>query len=93
MKQVPKASFFNYFSDPKEDEEEDEEDDKEGEDKERTSLTEEEDYEVAHAIRTCLIPDAIMWFTGEAQEGDFDVSTLHTKVHYTTLQSSRVEGR
>lgn len=74
-KQVPTPSFFHFFSEPKSADEEDEEDEgKEGEDEEqeRIQLNEEEDYEVAHAIRTCIIPDAVLWFTGEARDDDDD---------------------
>ena len=63
VKEIPRPSFFHYFSDPKEDEDEEEEEE-EDEEKERIQLTEEEDFEIAHAIRTALIPDAVLWFTG-----------------------------
>jgi nucleosome assembly protein 1-like 1 len=71
-KQVPCPSFFHYFGEPSsadEEEEEEREENEEGEE-ERIKLNEEEDYEVAHAIRTCLIPDAVLWFTGEARDDD-----------------------
>lgn len=75
-RQVPKASFFHYFSDPKPEGEEDEEegggDDEKDEDA-RIHLNEEEDYEIGHVIRTALLPDAILWYTGEARDDeDFD---------------------
>lgn len=73
VKEVPRPSFFHYFSDPKEDDAEDEEDeDEEGGEKERIELNEEEDFEIAHAIRTAIIPDAVLWFTGEASVDDYD---------------------
>lgn len=66
---VEKPSFFHYFSSPKTEEEEDEEED----DKEPIKLSMEEDYDIGHAIRTSVIPEAVLWFTGEAVEDeDFD---------------------
>ena len=68
-KEVPQASFFQYFGEPKEEEDEEEEGGEDGggeEEKERIQLTEEEDFEIAHALRTAVIPDALLWFTGEA---------------------------
>jgi nucleosome assembly protein 1-like 1 len=69
---MERPSFFHYFSQPIEDEddEDDEEEEEEKEEKERIKLTEEEDFEVAHAIRTALSPDAVLWFTGEAIDDD-----------------------
>ena len=65
-------SFFNFFKDPKEVEEDEEEEDDDGE-KIPTHLDVEEDYEIAHAIRTSLIPEAILWYSGEnAEEEDYD---------------------
>jgi len=66
---VPKRSFFQYFSTPKP---EDEEDEAEGEEDEegRVTLTMEEDYDVGHTIRTSIIPEAILWFTGDAVDDD-----------------------
>lgn len=72
VKEVPRPSFFHYFSDPKDDDEEDEEDEEEEGEKERIELNEEEDFEIAHAIRTAIIPDAVLWFTGEASVDDYD---------------------
>ncbi len=70
---VPKPSFFHFFSEPKSEEDEEEEDEGKEEEEERITLSEEEDYEVAHAIRTCLIPDAVLWYTGEARDDeDYD---------------------
>jgi nucleosome assembly protein 1-like 1 len=66
---APKPSFFHFFSEPKEDEEEEEEE-PEDEDTPPTTFNVEDDYEVAHAIRTSLIPDAIGWYTGELIEED-----------------------
>ena len=60
----PKQSFFQYFSEPIDEEEEDEED--EEEEKPRIKLTVEEDYDIGHAIRTAIIPESVLWFTGEA---------------------------
>lgn len=71
-KTTPKASFFHYFSDPKmpEDEEEEEEEDDEG-----FQLNIDEDYEIAHAFRTEVIPDALLWYTGEAMEEEGDMGS------------------
>jgi nucleosome assembly protein 1-like 1 len=70
VKQEPKASFFQYFGEPSKDEEEEEEE--EDEEKERVRLSVEEDYDIGHAIRTAVIPEAVLWFTGEAVEDDED---------------------
>jgi len=72
VKEVPRPSFFHYFSDPKDDEEEEEEEEEEEGQKERIELNEEDDFEIAHAIRTSIIPDAVLWFTGEASVDDYD---------------------
>jgi hypothetical protein len=36
----------------------------------------EEDYDIGHSIRTSLIPEAVLWYTGEAieedDEGDYE---------------------
>lgn len=32
----------------------------------------EEDYDIGHSIRTSLIPEAVLWYTGEAMEDDGD---------------------
>ena len=61
----PKQSFFQYFCEPMDDEEE-EEDEDEDEEKPRIKLTVEEDYDIGHAIRTAIIPESVLWFTGEA---------------------------
>jgi Nucleosome assembly protein (NAP) len=67
----PKASFFQFFNEPSDDDEE-EEDEDEDEDKPRIKLSVEEDYDIGHAIRTAIIPEAILWFTGEAVEDEDD---------------------
>lgn len=71
---VPKASFFHFFSTPTgEEDEEDEgkdEDDEEGH--QRIKLTMEEDYDVGHTIRTAIIPEAVLWYTGEAVDDEYD---------------------
>ena len=67
----PKQSFFQYFSEPIDEAEEDDED--EDEEKPRIKLTVEEDYDIGHAIRTAIIPESVLWFTGEAiDEEDYD---------------------
>jgi nucleosome assembly protein 1-like 1 len=70
---IPKRSFFNYFSKPRgadgeEEEEEEEEDEEEG----PIKLDMEDDYDIGLNIRTCIIPQAVQWFTGEAAEDDED---------------------
>lgn len=64
-------SFFHFFSDPKQtdDDEEDDEDEKEQTD---FRLSFEDDYDIAHAIRTSLLPEAILWYTGENVDDDDD---------------------
>jgi hypothetical protein len=69
-KTSPKASFFHYFSDPNMPEEEEEEE--EEEDSEHFTLDIDEDFEIAHAFRTEVIPDALLWYTGEAMEDQDD---------------------
>lgn len=32
----------------------------------------EEDYDIGHSIRTSLIPEAVLWYTGEAMEDEED---------------------
>ena len=52
-KLVPKHSFFWYFKDPREDDDEEEEEDMDdGEYMGKPGLTAEEDYDIAHSIRT-----------------------------------------
>ncbi len=71
---VPKPSFFHYFDEHKEDEEGEEGNEEEEEDEPglgRTKFSVEEDYDIGHTIRTSIIPEAILWFTGEAAY-DFD---------------------
>lgn len=68
-KTAPKPSFFHYFAEPKMPEDEDEEEDEEDE---GFTLNIDEDYEVAHAFRTEVIPDALLWYTGEAMEEQDD---------------------
>ena len=60
-------SFFHFFSDPRLEEEEDEDEDDEGpkEGEHEFQLSIDEDYEIGHAFRAEIIPDAILWFTGE----------------------------
>eukprot|EP00128_Syssomonas_multiformis_P003258 Colp12_sorted_trinity150504_noHs@27579 len=67
---APKPSFFHYFGPPMTEEEEAEEDENEDEDSPRIKLTQEEDYDIGHSIRTAIIPEAVMWYTGEAIEDD-----------------------
>ena len=66
----PKPSFFQYFSSPMTEEEEEEAAENEDEDHEPVRLNMEEDYDIGHAIRTSLIPEAVLWYTGEAVDDD-----------------------
>jgi nucleosome assembly protein 1-like 1 len=65
----PKASFFHYFSDPVDYPEDDPEDEEENQ---MVKINIEDDYDIAHAIRTDVIPDAVKWYTGEAVPDDED---------------------
>jgi nucleosome assembly protein 1-like 1 len=71
-----KQSFFHFFADPRlDDEDDDEDDDDEGGRKEgehEFQLSVDEDYEAGHAFRAEIIPDAILWFTGEALDDEDD---------------------
>ncbi len=72
---VPKASFFHFFSTPTGDEEDEEEEGKDEDDEDgpqRIKLTMEEDYDVGHTIRTAIIPEAVLWYTGEAVDDEYD---------------------
>lgn len=71
---VPKPSFFHYFDEHKEEdaEEEEEPEEEEGDGLGRTKLSVEEDYDIGHIIRTSVIPEAILFVTGEADIG-FDM--------------------
>jgi hypothetical protein len=60
---IPKASFFHYFGEPREDDDEDDEDDdKEEDEAKQIKLTMEEDYDIGHTIRTIIIPEAVLWY-------------------------------
>jgi hypothetical protein len=52
--------------------EKEEEGEEEDDDKARIKLTIEEDYEMAHTLRTEILPNAVMWYTGEAVDDDED---------------------
>ena len=69
---APKPSFFHYFGMPMTEEEENdaEEAAQENEDAVNVKLSMEEDYVVGHSIRTSIIPEAALWYTGEAIEED-----------------------
>jgi len=62
-KQEKRESFFNFFSPPKVPEDEDEIDDVM-----QALIT--EDFDVGFAIKEKLIPRAVLFYTGEALEGD-----------------------
>lgn len=61
----PKQSFFQFFY-PQSAENEDEDEDTEGKEEEDWKIHPEDDYDIGHAIRTSIIPEAVLWFTGEA---------------------------
>jgi len=65
IQEVPKQSFFNYFGPPLSEEEEEELEGRDDEE-EPVKLTMEEDYDIGHSLRTSIIPEAILWYTGEA---------------------------
>mmetsp|Transcript_22803 Transcript_22803/g.32639 ORF Transcript_22803/g.32639 Transcript_22803/m.32639 type:complete len:321 (-) Transcript_22803:67-1029(-) len=67
-KQERKDSFFHFFDPPKMpsmDEMDEEEAD-------RLEEAFDQDYEVAQAFRECIIPKAVLWFTGEALEEEME---------------------
>ncbi len=69
-----KPSFFHYFSEPSNNmgEDEDEEGDEEG-GSDQYKLSVDEDYEVGHSFRAEIVPEAVLWFTGEAADDeDYD---------------------
>jgi len=65
-KQEKRDSFFNFFLPPKVPEDEDDVDDVL-----QAQIT--EDFDVGFAIKEKLIPRAVLYFTGEAIEGESDV--------------------
>lgn len=75
---VPKPSFFNFFKSPipqEGDEEEPEQEDNEDEEDQnqggpRIKLSVEEDYDVGHIIRTTIVNEAVLYFTGEKDFSD-----------------------
>jgi len=71
-KSVPRPSFFHYFGPPMTDEEEAEFEEGADEETEQVKLSMEEDYDIGHSIRTSLIPEAVLWYTGEAIEEESD---------------------
>lgn len=79
---VAKASFFQFFSDPHMDDEDDEDEEGLGQSaggrKHEHQLSVDADYEVGHALRTEIVPNAVGWFTGEAgdEADDEDGATL-----------------
>ncbi|KAI3635975.1 hypothetical protein MIR68_005856 [Amoeboaphelidium protococcarum] len=71
VKKVVKTdSFFNFFNPPQMPEDDDEDDDQQ---EDEISEMLQKDYEVGEFFKEHLIPRAVDWFTGEAQEQlDFD---------------------
>eukprot|EP00743_Colponemidia_sp_Colp-15_P000001 GILK01000001.1.p1 GENE.GILK01000001.1~~GILK01000001.1.p1 ORF type:complete len:362 (-),score=115.28 GILK01000001.1:63-1121(-) len=73
-KEEPQASFFNFFSPPEVPSQESLETMEEEEEEELQTVIE-TDYEMGSVIRSKLIPNAVEWYTGEAEEDegmDFD---------------------
>lgn len=68
-KTEPCESFFNFFSPPEIPDAADELDEEEAEQLQEAL---EEDYEVGSVIRDKLIPEAVLWYTGQAQGYDSD---------------------
>eukprot|EP00633_Aureoumbra_lagunensis_P002689 CAMPEP_0197286242 /NCGR_PEP_ID=MMETSP0890-20130614/1706_1 /TAXON_ID=44058 ORGANISM="Aureoumbra lagunensis, Strain CCMP1510" /NCGR_SAMPLE_ID=MMETSP0890 /ASSEMBLY_ACC=CAM_ASM_000533 /LENGTH=388 /DNA_ID=CAMNT_0042754461 /DNA_START=26 /DNA_END=1192 /DNA_ORIENTATION=+ len=71
----PRPSFFRFFdsiklptSSSKEDDDDDDDDDDEEAIRDRIDT----DVELAFALRNHVIPDAVLWFTGEAVDDDDD---------------------
>lgn len=63
-KMVKVNSFFNFFSPPQAKEDDDEDDETKG----LLML----DYEIGETLKSQIIPRAVLYFTGEALEGDDD---------------------
>jgi nucleosome assembly protein 1-like 1 len=68
VKEEPCESFFNFFSPPSIPNPEEEELDEE--EMEHRQMELESDYEMGIAFQERLIPHAIKWFTGEAEDED-----------------------
>lgn len=68
-KTEPCESFFNFFSPPEIPDAAEELDEEEAEQLQEAL---EEDYEVGSVIRDKLIPQAVLWYTGQAQGYDSD---------------------
>ena len=65
------ASFFHFFAVPKiNDAENDDEDEGKQNGDDMYSLDLANDYDIAHTIRSSLIPEAVLWYTGEREEED-----------------------
>lgn len=47
----------------------------------------EEDYDIGHSIRTSLIPEAVLWYTGEAMEDDGDDEDDEVRIQHTACSS------
>ncbi len=61
----PKMSFFWYFKENRDDDDDDDMDSDDDGFERKPGFTAEEDYDVGHAIRTTVVPEALYWFTGE----------------------------
>jgi nucleosome assembly protein 1-like 1 len=68
----PKHSFFLWFGKPREVDEDEEDEEDEDDYDPKPGFDAEDDYEVGHAIRTTIVPEAVYWFTGENAKDDED---------------------
>jgi nucleosome assembly protein 1-like 1 len=62
-KEEPKKSFFNFFDSPT--------DEAIANEDEEAMESVEQDYEIADILREMIIPQAVLWFTGEAEDNNF----------------------
>ncbi|XP_037916297.1 nucleosome assembly protein 1-like 4 [Hermetia illucens] len=65
-KQVPNDSFFNFFNPPQINEE-----DKDKEDEETQGILS-TDFEIGHFLRARIIPKAVLYYTGDVIDEDYD---------------------
>ena len=69
-KTEPCESFFNFFSPPKIPGLEEDEEELEEEEMEQRQMELESDYEMGIAFQERIVPHALKWFTGEAEDDD-----------------------
>jgi hypothetical protein len=66
-KNVECKSFFRFFSKPLSNEDVYSKEDEEEDFGDRMDMTEDEDFTIAQIFRLDVIPNALLWFTGEAK--------------------------